>query len=337
MSGDTNILIVDDMEAQRALLEAQLEELGYDAETASDGFEAMAKMKTGFDLVLLDAQMPGMAGFEVAEKIRGAERCEDVIIVMVTGHDSQEDKERAQDTGLNGFISKPVDIDDLETTLYKWLGATGGKGKSEIAGVSPEGPEEKGDETGAFIRDLTHAKREAYSAQIETLERLAIAAEYRDAQTGKHVRRVGALSALLAEKLHLRPGQVEILNYSSQLHDVGKIGIPDSILLKNGPLGDEEWRTMRKHPEIGGKILEGSSSKFLQSGKEISLTHQEKWDGSGYPRGLRGKNIPLSGRICAVVDVFDALTSDRPYRDAFPVEEALAIMEDGRGEHFDPE
>ncbi|MFW5915423.1 MAG: HD domain-containing phosphohydrolase [Planctomycetota bacterium] len=330
MSSEDTILVVDDDSGHRELLAEMVRNLGYTADTASDGFEAMAKIKTGYDLMLLDAQMPGMDGFEVVHKVRNGEHYSEIPIVMVTGLDSSQDEKRAREAGGDAFLSKPVQMDSLESVLKKHLQS---KSRTETAG----GEENREQEVESYVRDLTEAQRNAYSAQLETLERLAIAAEYRDKMTGAHVRRIGEYCAIIAGHMHLRPHQVEILRYASPLHDVGKIGIPDSILLKDGQLTDEEWETMKQHTEMGARILAGSSSEFLETGRTIALTHQEKWDGSGYPRGLEGDSIPLSGRICAVADVFDALTNDRPYREALSVEQALDIMKSDRGKHFDPE
>lgn len=337
MDKEGDILIVDDDEGHRVLLSEKVKDLGFSPDTASDGFEAMAKMKTGFDLVLLDAQMPGKDGFEVAGEIREEKEYDDVTIVMVTGHDSQKDKKRAGEIGIEGFIGKPVEFDDLKSIVCKLLESEGETEEFESIGSETPRGKKTAEEMDSYIQDLTLAKREAYLAQIETLERLAVASGYRDEDTGAHVRRMAELSAMIGEKLNLSPAQVEILQYSGQLHDVGKIATPDAILLKEGKLNDEEWEIMKKHTTRGSEILEGSSSKFLKAGQEISLTHQEKWDGSGYPRGLEGQEIPLNGRICAIADVYDALTSDRPYRDAFSTEKALEIIKEGRGQHFDPE
>jgi putative two-component system response regulator len=171
---------------------------------------------------------------------------------------------------------------------------------------------------------------------LETIERLAIAAEYKDEDTGLHVRRMSRYCHLLAIKCGLTPHDCEIIRNASPMHDVGKMGIPDAILLKPDKLDPVEWEIMKRHTVLGGKILDGSSSELLQVGDTIALSHHEKWDGSGYPKGLSGESIPLMGRIVAISDVFDALTSKRPYKDAFPNEKALQIMKEGKGKHFDP-
>ncbi|MFW6457236.1 MAG: HD domain-containing phosphohydrolase [Planctomycetota bacterium] len=337
MGKSHDILIVDDEGGHRALLSEMVESVGFSADTASDGFEAMAKIKVGFDLVLLDAQMPGMDGFEVAERIRKDEKNRNVPIVMVTGLDSPENKKRSWQVGADAFIAKPVQLDEVQSTLIEMLGTQTRAAEDDHPEGPPSGEDASDGEVGSYVSELTRAQREAYSAHLETLERLAIAAEYRDEATGAHVRRIGSYCALIGECIHLRPGEVEVLRYASPLHDLGKIAIPDFVLLKEGKLNADEWRIMKRHPEIGSEILSGSSSKFLQAGEQIALTHQEKWDGSGYPRGLKGEDIPLYGRICTVADVYDALTHMRPYRPALSSDEAIEIMQNQRGEHFDPE
>jgi putative two-component system response regulator len=187
------------------------------------------------------------------------------------------------------------------------------------------------------LDDMAEAQRQAYQAHLDTIQRLAMAAEYRDEDAAPHIHRMSCYCALLAESLRWPPGEVEILKHASLLHDVGKIGIPDAILLKPGKLEEEEWEIMKQHTTLGARILRGSPSKFLQAGEVIAWTHHEKWDGTGYPRGLAQEDIPLMGRICAVADVFDALTSVRPYKKAFPNEKAYQILREGRGTHFDPQ
>jgi putative two-component system response regulator len=174
------------------------------------------------------------------------------------------------------------------------------------------------------------------NASLEAIYRLSRAAEYRDDDTGSHIRRVSHYAAAVAHRMGENDRFVETLRHSVPMHDIGKIGIPDSILLKPGKLTPHEWEIMKTHTTIGGKILHGSDFELIQSAYVITLTHHEKWDGSGYPKGLRGEDIPIEGRITAIVDVFDALTTKRPYKAAFPLENAYAIIKKERGRHFDP-
>jgi putative two-component system response regulator len=186
------------------------------------------------------------------------------------------------------------------------------------------------------LKETAEAQRRTYRAQLETIERLALAAEHRDKETAFHIKRMSYYCHLIAKKLGLPPQECEIILNATPMHDVGKIGIPDAILLKPGKLDPTEWEIMKKHAEIGALILSGSSSDLLQAGEIVARSHHERWDGTGYPLGLSGENIPLWGRITALADVFDALTNKRPYKDAFPNDMAIQIMKEARGVFFDP-
>jgi putative two-component system response regulator len=185
------------------------------------------------------------------------------------------------------------------------------------------------------LRKMSEERDQAERAQLETIQRLALAAECKDENTANHIKRMSRYCEVLARNLKLPQKEQEIIYYASPMHDVGKAGIPDAILLKPAKLSPEEWTIMKQHTEIGGRILGGSGSELLQAGKLIALSHHEKWDGTGYPNGLAGEAIPLQGRICAVADVFDALTSKRPYREPLRNDKALQIMREGKGTHFD--
>jgi cyclic di-GMP phosphodiesterase len=186
------------------------------------------------------------------------------------------------------------------------------------------------------LEQMARAQRLAYQAQLETVERLAILAEYKDKVTGRHIQRMSEYCAVIARGLKLPAEEVELIFHASRMHDVGKIAIPESILRKPASLSADEWHLMRQHSALGSAILANSTSEILQAGRVMALHHHERWDGGGYPQGLVGDAIPLWGRICAVGDVFDAVTSERPYKPAFPNEEALQLLRDGRGKHFDP-
>jgi putative two-component system response regulator len=184
--------------------------------------------------------------------------------------------------------------------------------------------------------ELKRAVEKLKGASMDTIHRLARAAEYKDEDTGAHIKRMSHYCAAVARKLGLNDSIVEMIIYAAPMHDVGKIGIPDRILLKPGPLDDDEWEIMKQHTAIGAQILEGSAAGFIKLARVIALNHHEKWDGSGYPGGLKGSKIPLAGRIAAIADVFEALTSERPYKEAFSVEKAFGIIKESRGSHFDP-
>ncbi|RKY61911.1 MAG: two-component system response regulator [Candidatus Neomarinimicrobiota bacterium] len=338
MSDKKRILVVDDDEEIRIILGEFLSMMGYDHETASDGLEALAKVKLDIDLVLMDINMPNMDGFEVTKRIRMEPEYRDLPIIMVTSMASREDRLRAVQAGANDFIAKPIDQTELEVRTVsllkmKEIQDTIKRHKTEL--------EEKVQQRTAALRksldEMVDAQRRTYEAYLDTIRRLAIAAEYRDEGTAAHIMRMSNYSAVLAKGYNLPPGQVEIILHASPMHDVGKIGIPDGILLKKGKLEDKEWEIMRQHTIIGARILKDSNSDFLKAGEEIAASHHEKWDGSGYPGGLKGKDIPLYGRICAVADVFDALTTTRPYKEAFSNEAAYDIIRKGRETHFDPE
>jgi putative two-component system response regulator len=331
------VLVVDDRDDARLIQARILANLGYDVEQARDGLEALAKLELDTDLVLLDAEMPGMDGFEVAKRIRDNPRLVDLPIMMVTGLGGQEDRLRAVQAGVNDFISKPFEINELRLRtegLLKFKDASDAL-KRQQADLERT-VQRRTEALRHALEEMATAQRRTYDAHLDTIRRLVIAAEFKDRDTAAHIERIGRYSEVVARALKLAPGQVETLRHATPMHDVGKIGIPDTILLKPGKLTPEEWAIMQQHTTMGARILHGSPSELLQAGEEIALSHHEKWDGSGYPHGLRGEAIPLGGRVCAVADVFDALTSNRHYRDALPNETVFGMIETQAGHHFDP-
>lgn len=331
------ILVVDDEEANREILVSFLEPMGFEVETAGDGFEGVAKLNLGIDLIFLDLMMPGMDGFQTAQRIREEPNGGDVPIIMVTSLSNKENRLRAVEAGVNDFISKPIDMIELRVRTKSLLKMKEAQDALKLHRAQLE--EEVAGRTEALRKSLeamAEAQRKTRQAYHDTLQRLALAAEYKDEGTAAHIQRISGYSVLLAEELCLAPGEVEKIRYASPMHDVGKIGIPDAILLKQDPLTEQEWELMKQHAVIGARILGGSSSELLRTGELIALSHHEKWDGSGYPKGLAKEEIPLEGRIVAVADVFDALVSCRPYKEGMAGEEALAILKEGSGRHFDP-
>lgn len=331
------ILVVDDVEQNRRLLGGMVQSLGYEVEIARDGLEALAKLPLDVDLLLLDVLMPGLDGFEIAQRIRSHPEFHDLPIIMVTALDSREDRMRSVESGANDFIAKPVDKTELRVRLGSQLRLK--DAQDELKRNRAELETMVAGKTVALrqtLEEMVLAQREAHAAHLDSIHRLVLAAGFRDHGTATHIHRIGAYVGVLARALRLPPGEIEILIHASPLHDVGKIAIPDSILLKAGPLTAEERAVMCTHTVIGGRILAGALSKVIQTGEVIALSHHEKWDGTGYPRGLAGSEIPLAGRLCAVVDVFDALTSARPYRDPLADDQALSLMREDRGRHFDP-
>jgi putative two-component system response regulator len=331
------VLVIDDDEGIRKITQMLVEGLGHRVEPARDGIEGLAKLQLGVDLVLLDVVMPGLDGFDVCRRIRQDPAGRDVPVIMVTTLETKEHRLHAVEAGANDFISKPVDETELRirsTSLLKMKEA-----QDEVKRYQTH-LEDMIEERTATLRkaleQMADAQRVAYQAQLETVERLAILAEYKDKVTARHVQRMSEYSAVIARGLKLPPAEVELILHASRMHDVGKIAVPESILRKPSSLDPHEWTLMRQHSQIGSRILDNSSSQILQAGRVIALHHHERWDGAGYPQGLSGSDIPLWGRICAVADVFDAVTSERPYKPAFPNEEALQLLRDGRGKHFDP-
>ncbi|WP_421903935.1 HD-GYP domain-containing protein [Maridesulfovibrio sp.] len=325
------ILVVDDEPHNIVLLEGILTKLGHNVVGAENAVVALEKLDRTYDLVLSDVMMPVMNGFEFVEKIRENSETQDIPVIMVTTLSQKGDRLKAVEVGANDFITKPIDIVELRVRTESML-----RQKAQQ------------DEIKAFESDLhelvesrTLELREALfkldEAHVETIHHLCAAAEYKDEETANHLVRMAEYSRILAKQKGLDKETVQLIHTSSPMHDIGKIGIPDNVLLKPGKLTAEEWDVMKSHAVIGGNILSMGTSDYINMGAVIALSHHEKWDGSGYPSGLSGEDIPLPGRICAIADVFDALTSKRPYKEPFSVERSLEIMKEGRGKHFDPE
>jgi len=335
--GRKRVLVIDDDAGIRKITVMLVEALGHEVEVARDGLEGLAKLQLGVDLVLLDVVMPGMDGFDVCRRIRQDPAGKDVPVIMVTTLETKEHRLYAVEAGANDFIAKPVDETELRvrtTSLLKMKAA-----QDELKRYQSRLEDMCEDRTASLrtaLHQMAEAQRMAYQAQLETVERLAILAEYKDKVTARHIQRMSEYCAVIARALKLPPGEVELILHASRMHDVGKIAMPESILRKPSTLDEDEWTIMRQHSVIGSAILDNSSSQILQAGRVMALYHHERWDGAGYPHGIAGQDIPLWGRICAVGDVFDAVTSERPYKAAFPNEEALQILRDGRGRHFDP-
>ena len=331
------VLLVDDDFSTRAITTALVTALGHEVETASDGIEGLAKVRLGVDLVLLDVVMTGIDGFEVCRRIRADAATRDVPIIMLTSMASLDDRLRAVEAGANDFIAKPIDETELRirsASLLK-LKDTQDALKS-YQGHLEELVRQRTASLRAALDQMAEAQRIAYLAHLDTVERLAIVAEYKDRITARHIERMSHYCAVIARGLKLPPGEVELIQHASRMHDLGKIAVPDMILAKPGALDPPEWAVMREHATIGGSILADSDSELLKAGRIIALSHHERWDGTGYPQGLKGEAIPLWGRICAVADTFDAVTSERSYKPAYSNEIALRILREERGKQFDP-
>lgn len=322
---DARILVVDDEEVNVLLLERTLDKAGYrDVASTTDPRQVLELMGTFQpDLILLDLLMPHLDGFAVLKLLHSVAPIDSFLPVLVlTADATSETRSRALAGGANDFLTKPLDLDEVLLRIANML-------ETRFLHLQLQGQKE------ALEDRVLQRTTELEDSYIETFERLALAAEYRDDDTGQHTVRVGRMAALLAGELSLPTKDVELLTRAAGLHDVGKIGIPDAILLAPRKLTIEEFEVVKTHTVIGAKILSGSRSPLLSMAEEIAWSHHERWDGRGYG-GLAGEEIPLYGRITTVADVFDALTHERPYKEAWPVDEAIDEIARQRGEQFDP-
>ncbi|SEH34165.1 HD domain-containing phosphohydrolase [Magnetospirillum fulvum] len=275
------------------------------------------------DLVLLDYMMPGIDGHEYVRRMRAMPGARDVPIVMITAAADRFVRQTALELGVTDFLTKPVDPSEMRVRVTNLLALRRNHLRLR-------------DQNRWLAEEVRHATRAVLEREEELIVRLAKAAEFRDPETGSHIVRMAHYSRLIACGLGLPDDLCQLIFKAAPMHDVGKLGTPDMILLKPGRLDDAEMEVMRRHPVIGHAILSGSSSHLIQLGAEIAITHHEKYDGTGYPYGIAGENIPISGRIVAVADVFDALTSRRPYKPAWEMERARLYVSDNIGLHFDP-
>jgi putative two-component system response regulator len=326
------ILVVDDEPQNIELLEAYLAPQGYEIVTAANGKEALEKIPGNqIDLILLDVMMPGMDGFEVIRRVRQDAIHQLLPIIMVTALRETEDRVKGIETGCDDFISKPVDRMELLARVRSLL-----KVKAYNDLLSNYREELESEVTGR-TEELKHALEKIKAASLETIYRLSMASEYKDKDTGVHIKRMSRFSAAVARRMGLNEAAIETILYAAPMHDLGKIAIPDKILLKPGMLDPVEWEIMKKHTIIGANILKGSDAEIIKLAETIARSHHEKWDGNGYPDGLKGIEIPIACRITAIADVFDALTSKRPYKEPLSVKTSLAIVREGRGSQFDPD
>lgn len=320
------ILAVDDDESNLLLLRRILERDGY---TRVDVVSDPSLVPPRFvemrpDLVLLDLQMPGIDGFELMDRLVPlTDDGSDVPFLVLTADATDETRRRALSIGARDFLTKPLDSVELLLRVRNLLHV------KHLQDRVLEHNAQLEDEVADRTRDLEQSR-------LEMLERLALAAEYRDDDTQEHAWRIGRICALLALELDLSADEAQLIGRAAPLHDLGKIGIADAILLKPGKLTDQEFAVIKTHAVIGAEILAGSHSPLLRLAEQIALTHHERWDGRGYPAGLRGEQIPLAGRIVAVADVFDALTHERPYKQAWSLSAAVNEILEQAGRQFDP-
>jgi putative two-component system response regulator len=332
MDMKVKILVVDDEDRNLRLMKLLLTSFGYDVLTASNGEEALEMVHDiPPDVILLDIMMPKMDGFEVAKQLKREEETKIIPIVMVTALNGVEDRVKALEAGADDFLNKPVDKTELRARVQSLV-----KVKAYNDHMQNYQKELEAEVSKRTIQ-LRQALKKLKEVSLESIFHLCRAAEYKDENTGDHIKRMSHYASAVARKMGLNKQTVEDLLYTAPMHDAGKIGIPDHILLKPSKLNNKEWETMKQHTIVGAQILAGSGAKFIKLAETIALTHHERWDGSGYPKGLKGSKIPLIGRIAAIADVFDALTSKRPYRmQPFSLEEAFNYIKEGRGRHFDP-
>lgn len=341
------ILIVDDESLNIDVVRGYLELDGYrnihSTEHAVQALPLIGQIRP--DLVLLDIHMPHVSGLQILKAVRADRTLSTTPVVVLTASSADDTKLEALRCGATDLLAKPVHHAELLARIQNVL--TVKAFQDRICQYSVE-----------LERAVRERTADLETSRMEVIHCLARAAEFRDDDTGQHIIRVGRYARVIGEELGLPADQLEILEPAAQLHDVGKIGVPDAILLKPGKLSAEEFDLMqkhcgfgkkivdclpvreaelvRRHSELGARIMDVGRSPILQMAKRIALTHHERWDGTGYPLGLRGEDIPLEGRITAVADVFDALSSKRVYKPAFPLEKCFQIMEEGRGAHFDP-
>ena len=311
------VLVVDDTPTNIDILQEALSPQ-YRVKVATSGARALeiAGLADRPDIILLDIMMPGMDGYEVIRRLKEDPFTQGIPVLFVTAKEGAEDELRGFELGCVDFITKPISALKVQARVRTHLALHDQSRKLE-----------------AQVRERT---RDLEESRLQIIQRLGRAAEFRDNETGMHIIRMSRISQIVALELGFSPGEAELLLQAAPMHDVGKIGIPDRILLKPGKLDEEEWAIMRLHPEIGAGIIGNDPSPLLQLAALVAHTHHEKWDGSGYPRHLAGQDIPLVARIVAVADVFDALTSKRPYKAAWTVEAAVANLREQAGRHFEP-
>ena len=322
---ESSILIVDDNIANVELLEMMLDLAGYqnvacctDSRQVTDLY-----LQKGFDLLLLDIRMPHLDGFQVMEKLAELTQDDYLPILILTAQKDMETRIRALEAGAKDFVTKPFDRTEVLNRIKNML---------EVRRLYNERTS-----SAKILEDKVRERtKELHATRLEVIRRLGRAGEFRDNETGMHIIRMSKSCQQLALAAKLGESHAEMILQASPMHDVGKIGIPDRVLLKPGKLNDEEWAIMKQHPAIGAEIIGTSGADLMKMASSIAITHHEKWDGSGYPNGLKGEEIPIEGRITAIADVFDALTSERPYKKAWSVEKAVGLLKEEAGKHFDP-
>lgn len=325
-----HILIVDDTPSNIDVLKELLSD--YKRSFALDGKKALERIRSNPpDLVLLDVMMPEMDGFEVCKRLKADDSTRDIPIIFITALDDPDSEVKGLELGAVDYISKPFQPAIVKSRVQTHLTLKRAKEVLDHHNAILE------QEVAERTIELRNALKRLKEASVETIHRLSKTAEYKDDDTAAHIIRMSHYSEAVARQLGLSEKDCELILHAAPLHDIGKIGIPDRILLKPGKLTPDEWTLMKKHCEMGARILAGSKAEVIQWGETVAITHHESWDGMGYPRGLKGEEIPLVGRIVAIADVFDALTSKRPYKEPFSLERSYRIISEERDSHFDPD
>lgn len=322
---DAKILIVDDQEISVRLLEEILRKAGYRNITSiHDSREAgETYRRINPDALVLDLHMPYLDGFQVMTQLKEMEGDDYLPILVLTQLENKDLRYLALESGAKDFVNKPYDRVEVLVRIRNII---------EVHMLHRK----VRDQNRILEEKIQKRTKDLRDAQLEMGQRLARVAEYRDRATGMHIIRMSCYAQRLAAKLDFSKEECELILVASSLHDIGKVAIPDSILLKPQKLTNDEWKMMKTHPTIGSKLLAGSASKVMKMAQEIALTHHEKWDGSGYPQALKGEKIPLVGRICGLCDMFDALTNERPYKEAWPFPLAVEEIKKESGRSFDP-
>jgi len=318
--------------SNKSLIETMLHSMEYQVIPAESGDEALQRVEDAQpNVVLLDIMMPGLDVFEVIGRLKEDTVAATTPIVMITSAGDVENRLKALEAGVDEFLTSPVDQVEMQVRLNSLLKVNAYNRQLLVYQNDIEA------EVARRTQELTRAFEKIKIASLDTVYRLSRAAEYKDEDTGAHVERMSHYSSAIARAMGLDDEFVENILWAAPMHDIGKIGIPDNVLQKPGKLTDKEWEIMRQHTTIGSEILKDADTDFIILAQDIALSHHEKWNGSGYPQGLKGTDIPLAGRIVSLADVFDALTSERPYKKPFPLEKALDIIKEDSGSHFDPD